>query len=121
MMHRLRTIERQLACQRAQVTVMPIAETFVDAWEHALDQTIALPDELDLIHAVVKAGVPVLVATPLLSYLDACRKYRGIPEPGRITLAIVHGYAETRFPPLDRCHCLANRPISPMLDQVSSP
>ena len=78
-MSRLRTMERQLACQRAQVIITPIAEDFAEAWEHAFDEDVRPPDAIDFFGAMAKAGVGTIVATPLVSYLDGCLSDRRIP------------------------------------------
>ncbi len=113
MTQRLRTLERLLVCQRAQVLVGPVADAFVDAWQYALDHGATPPDELDLVQAVAAQGVPVLALTPLVSYLDQCRRDRRVPDPGRIVQLLVHGFAESRLRFAHSCACLAHRPLAP--------
>ena len=112
-MSRLRTMERQLACQRAQVIITPIAEDFAEAWEQAFNENLRPPDAIDFFRVIAKAGVATIVATPLVSYLDGCLSDRRIPDPGRVVVAIVHGFSETRFPPRERCRCIAHRRLVP--------
>ena len=103
MRSRLRVLERALVCQRGQVIVGHIAEDFVEEWAEALDNDARLPDPIDLAQQVVKHGVPVLTVTPLTSYLTQCQRDNHIPDPERITQAIVHGFLEMRFK--QRCAC----------------
>ena len=107
----LRAIERQLVCQRMQVLAMPIAENFVETWEQALENGDRLPDELDLVQALAKEEVPLLTATPLFSYLNQCKRDRTTPDPGRMVLTIVHGFAEMRLSKNKHCRCPAKMPL----------
>ncbi len=113
MIQRLRTLERLLVCQRAQVLIGPIAEAFIDAWQQALDQDVDPPDELDLVQAVAAEGVPVLALSPLESYLDQCRRDRRVPHPGRIVQVLVHGFAESRLRFARTCACPDHLPLAP--------
>ena len=112
MTSRLRALERLLACQRAQVIVTPIAEDFVEAWEHAIYEDLPLPDTLDLLQAIVAARVLPLAAGAVANYVDYCRLDHDVPVLERIVEAIVHGFARSRLLPGRRCRCLIPRTIS---------
>ena len=96
MLTRLHPLERQLACQRAQIIVEPIAEAFAETWQQALDDDDPLPDELDLVRAAVAQGVPVLAPISVFSYLRQCEKDRRVLDIDRLIETIVHGFAEIR-------------------------
>lgn len=106
MMSRIRSLERQLACQRAQVIVSPIAEDFVEAWELSLEAGKPPADTLELIQVVVAKGIAVLAAGPLVTYLDRCRLDGEVPTPEYIVEAIVHGYALSKRVIQKPCRCL---------------
>ena len=134
----LRSLERQLVCQRQQVIITPIAEAFCEAWEQtaagesfdprAQDDPYqplpALPvrvaqttlADIDLLRAVTDAGALILAAGPIVAYLAECRRDNRIPDPRRIVLAIVHGFGETRVKTTGKtCRCIAKVPLVPLL------
>ena len=94
MRSRLRALERTLVYERAIVVVEPLADTFIDAWIDATDGFAPYPDELELIHAIVKRGIPILTMTPLTCYLEQCRVDGRIPNVNRVTETIVNGHHE---------------------------
>jgi hypothetical protein len=111
----LRTIERQIACQRAQVILTPIAEAFAQRWEVALASGTPIPTDLDILFESTSHGVAPLAPNPVLHYLGRCRRDNLAPDPQRIVLAIVHGYAETHITTTGKtCRCLARIPLVPL-------
>ena len=111
MIGRLRTLERALACQRAQVILAPIAESFADTWQQALADGAEPQDGLDLLRAVTTAGVRPLAPGPVISYLDHCRRGQDPPDPDRLVMALVHGFGASRFARNAHCRCLARCPL----------
>ena len=110
---RLKALERQLACLRAQAALYPVAEEFAGRWQDALDRGGPLPEILDLIEAVGQAAVPMLAVAPVDAYLKRCAKASHVPDPNRVVMAIVHGYAESRLIGLygETCTCPARQPL----------
>lgn len=108
----LRSMERQLVCQRLQVLAAPVAEAFAETWDRALISGEPLPDELDLARSLAKEEVPLLAATPLFSYLMQCRKDKRTPDPDRMVLTIVHGFGEMRYPLSKHCRCPAKMALA---------
>ncbi len=110
---RLRTHERYLACLRAQVVLGPIAEEFAEAWERALERGDPLPDVLGLVEDATRASVPVISLAPLDGYLRRCAQARRVPDPDRVVMFIVHGYAESRMMGMngETCGCPAREPL----------
>ncbi len=108
---RLKTLERRLACLRAQAALMPVAESFADCWQQALDQGGPPPDVLDLIEAAARVAVPVLAVAPVAAYLKRCAKMARVPDPQRIVMAVVHGYAEANLMGMngETCACPARQ------------
>jgi hypothetical protein len=103
MRHRLRALERALACQRAQVIAEPIVEQFIEEWAAALETGGNLPDPIALAQEIQSRRVPVLTFTPLTSYLAQCQRDHRIPDPQRLTHAIIHGYLEMHLKPTCAC------------------
>ena len=135
----LRSMERELACQRQQVIIEPIAEAFCDAWEQTAageifapryqpDPYQPLPEitvrvaqttlaDIDLLRAVTEAGALILAPGPVTHYLAQCRRDKRTPDPRRIVLAIVHGFGETRVTkPGKTCRCLAKVLLVPLIN-----
>ena len=114
---RLKTLERYLACLRAQAALGPVADDFTERWERALDQGWPLSDILEIVEAATRVSVPIIDLVPLNAYLKSCAKAGRVPDPLRVITAIVHGYAETRFIGLngETCTCPAReRLIKPL-------
>ncbi len=135
----LRSMERELACQRQQVIIEPIAEAFCEAWEitaagETFDPRVQadpyqpLPEltvrvaqttlaDIDLLRAVAEAGALVLATGPIMAYLAQCRRDHSTPDPRRVVLAIVHGFGETRVKkPGKTCRCLAKVVLVPLIN-----
>ena len=110
---RLKALERRLACLRAQVALYPVAENFAESWQQAQERGEALPDVLDLVEAAGRAAVPVLALAPVDAYLKRCAKMARVPDPQRMVMAIVHGYAESKLIGLygETCTCPAREPL----------
>ena len=96
-MSSLRSLERQLLCQRAQVRTASVASDYLDCWEVALSNGEPTPDPFDFLRAVARAGVPILRGNPVVSYLERCDDDQTLPEINRIVEAVVHGFAPTRI------------------------
>jgi hypothetical protein len=112
MTSRLRALERQLACQRAQLTIEPLAESFADAWRQALGEGTTPPDGLDFIAAVTDVGVLALAPNPVITYLEQCATKKRTPDPAYLIMATVHGLAARRFAEDARCRCPAHAPLA---------
>lgn len=110
---RLKALERRLACLRAQAALYPVAENFAGCWQDALERGGPLPDVLDLVEAAAGVSVPVLAVAPVNAYLKRCAKMARVPDPQRMVIAIVHGYAESRLIGLygETCTCPARQPL----------
>ncbi len=110
---RLKTLERYLACLRAQAALLPVAENFADRWQQALDQEEPLPEVFDLIEAAIRVSAPVLAFAPIDAYLKQCARNRRTPDPTRVITAIVHGYAEANLMGLqgETCACPMREPL----------
>ncbi len=108
---RLKTLERQLACLRAQAALGPVADDFAARWERAFEQSRPLPDVLDLVEAAVRIRVPIIDITSLDAYLRQCARAGRVPDSGRLVMAVVHGYAEARFIGMngEACACPARQ------------
>ena len=104
---RLKSLERRLACLRAQAALYPVAENFAACWQQALEQDGPLPDVLDLVEAANRVAVPVLALAPVDAYLKRCARMGRVPDPQRVVTAIVHGYAEAKLIGLygETCSC----------------
>ena len=112
MNQRLRALERLLVCQRDQVLLAPLVESFVDAWQQALAQAIEPPKGIDLLRRAAVLGVRPLAATPVVAHVDECQREGTIPDPQRLIEAIVHGFSEMHLAGAQPCHCIAKRPLS---------
>lgn len=110
---RLKALERRLACLRAQAVLYPVAEEFAGRWYDAFDRGEPPPDTFDLIEAAGRVAVPVLTVAPVDAYLKRCAKAAHVPDPNRVVMAIVHGYAEARLIGLygETCTCPARQPL----------
>ena len=64
----------------------------------------------DLTAAAEAQGVPVLTDIPLFSYLNQCAYEYSVPDPRRIIVCIVRGYAEENFR-MGLCSCPARKPL----------
>ena len=92
----LRSLERKLACQLAQVKLQPLAEDFVDRWMDANDLGQPHPDMLDLVEAAAEQEIPLLTINVLDQYFRRCERKQEIPDETRLIEAIVHGFAQVR-------------------------
>lgn len=121
---RLKTLERYLACLRAQAALYPVAEDFADDWQYALEHGESLPDVLDLVEAAGRVAVPVLAVAPVDAYLKRCARAGSVPDPSRVVMAVVHGYAESKLLGLngETCTCpLRERLIKPLRPRGDAP
>ena len=110
MKNTIRSLERYLACQIAQVALKPSAEDYVERWKRAHEQREFFPPINEIAGAVEAARAPVLTNTPLHNYLDQCIDDDRIPDPDRIVMAIVHGYAQENLMNHDKtCRCPARK------------
>lgn len=110
---RLRSLERYVACLRAQAALYPVAEDFAERWELAFEQGTPLPDTLEIVEAATRALVPILALEPLDGYLRRCAQARRVPDVQRIVMTVAHGYAESRFIGMndETCWCPAREPL----------
>ena len=115
MTYSLKSADNVLFCLASQITLGPIVHDYIESWKQciALGKPFIDPEELAAIAEA--AGVPVLTDVPLYAYLDQCIDDRRIPDPDRIIMAIVHGYAEESFN-TGSCPCPARKPLIPLLD-----
>ena len=97
MKNTLRSLERLLACQIAQIALKPIAEDYVERWKRRREQFMTYPDLDEIIEAARAARIPVLANGPLIDYIYQCGDDDRAPDPDRIVMAVVHGYAEDNF------------------------
>ena len=104
-------LERYLVCQLAQVTLFPIVEDYVDRWRDAMESGNPLPDVLDIVEAAAAEDVPILTIASVDPYLRGCARNARVPDPARVVTAIVHGFAEVRFPGRTVCGCPARQSL----------
>ena len=109
----LRSMERELACQRQQVIIEPIAEAFCDAREQTAAGEIFDPRyQPDPYQPLPE--ITVRVAQTTLADIDLLR---AVTEAGALILAIVDGFGETRVTkPGKTCRCLAKVPLVPLIN-----
>ena len=119
MNYALRSVENALFCLAAQISLEPIANDYVEAWEECIALGRAFPSPEELVAAAEAVGVPVVTDVPLYAYLDQCVDDRRIPDPRRIVECIVHGYAELRYN-TGRCPCPARRTLAPKFNPKPS-
>ena len=96
MQTQIRSLERQLACQLAQVKLEPLVEDFVDRWMDANELGQPRPDMLELVQAAAEQEIPLLTINVLDQYLRRCERKNEIPDETRLIEAIVHGFAQVR-------------------------
>lgn len=106
----LDAIENAMTCLVAQVALEPIANGYVESWKHCMERGLPFNPIEDLTAAAEAHGVPVLTDIPLFSYLDQCAYEYSVPDPRRIIVCIVHGYAEENFK-MGLCSCPARKPL----------
>ena len=111
MTNAITALERYLVCQLAQVILFPIVEDYVDRWRDAMESGNPLPDVLDIVEAAAEKDVPILTIASVDPYLRHCAKTSRVPDPARVVTAIVHGYAEVRFPGRTVCGCPARQSL----------
>ena len=104
-------VERYLVCQLAQVNLFPIVEDYVDRWREAMENGDPVPDVLEIVAAATAQDVPILTIASVDPYLRHCAKTKRIPDPARVVTAIVHGFAEVRFPGRKVCGCPARQSL----------
>ena len=110
MRNTLRSLERYLACQVAQVQLRPIAEDYVERWKLAQQQGRPLPDLDEIITAAAAVRVPTLNDGPLIDYIYQCADDYSVPDPDRIIQAIAHGYPQDNLMNHDKtCRCPARK------------
>ena len=106
----LRSIERYLICQVAQVALLPIAEDYVERWKRALRRREPLPDVTDIFSAAAAVRIPTLAPGPLVRYIGRCGVNDAVPDPGSIVKAFLHGRAAND---LTTKTCRCPRPRAP--------
>ncbi len=104
-------LERYLVCQLAQVTLVPIVQDYVDRWREAMESGGPLPDMLEIVEAAAERDVPILTLASVDPYLRGCARGARVPDPARVVTAIVHGFAEVRFPGRKVCGCPARQSL----------
>ena len=110
MSNTLRSLERYLACQVAQVALLPIAEDYVERWKLAQEQRRPLPDLDEIIEAAAAARIPILANGPLIDYVYQCGDDDSVPDPYRIIQTVVHGPTEERLMDYGKtCRCPARK------------
>ena len=108
----LRSLERYLACQVAQIALRPIAEDYVERWKLSLQQGRPLPDLDEIIEAAAAVRVPTLSDGPLIDYIYQCADDNRIPDSNRIAQAVVHSYPENNLMSYGKtCRCPAQKPL----------
>lgn len=114
MKHRLRALERLLACQRAQFILAPLADRFVDAWRQAVADGVLPPEVHALVAAAAAEGVALPYAPTLFRYLTRCEDAGRVPARNRIIHSFLHGVGEQRNPFASHpCACLARADLMP--------
>ena len=76
----LRTLERRLVHERAQITVTQVVDRFLHDWDHALSEDIAPPDSLGFFKALTDAGFYLPTSPGAQGYLDRCRSEATLPD-----------------------------------------
>ncbi len=108
----LRSLERYLVCQVAQIALRPIAKDYVERWKLAREQRQAFPDLNEIIEAAAAVRVPTLSDGPLIDYIYQCADDNRIPNPDRIVKAVVHSYPEDNLMSYGKtCRCPARAPL----------
>ena len=103
-------LARYHACLRAQIDLMPAAETYVEQWEKAMEKREMLPPYEDYFRdAAYAVRVPILDDGPFSGYLEGCADDWRLPDPARIVQAIVHAHAEQHLIFDKRCGCPARQ------------
>ena len=92
MFARLRALERKLVRERTELAITEQADKLAGEWTDALDCDRPVPDALDFVHRIVRAGYRLTTFSSAIGYLDRCLGNRSPPEswrPGPETLALV--------------------------------
>lgn len=80
----LRSLERRLVRERAELAVSEVADRFLLRWDHALTGGSSPPDPLVLFKALVDAGFYWPTTHGALRYLDHCQHRDSLPDRHRL-------------------------------------
>lgn len=103
-------LENSLACLIAQAALEPIVDDYVERWRRRMLRRAPLASPSELIADAEAEGIPILTSGPLLDYLCQCADDYRLPDPKRIIMSIVHGFAEENFV-FGTCPCPARKPL----------
>ena len=103
-------LENSLACLIAQAALEPIVNDYVERWRRCMERRAPVTTPNELIADAEAEGVPILTTGPLWSYLYQCADDYRLPDPERIIMSIVHGFAEDNFV-FGTCPCPARKPL----------
>ncbi len=82
MFARLRALEKKLVRARAELAVTREAEKLAEEWSDAFDNDRPVPDPLDFVQSVVRAGFRLSTFARAIGYLGRCLGTRFVPDPG---------------------------------------
>ena len=87
----LRSLERRLVRERAEIAVSEVVDRFLLRWDHALTGGSSPPDPLVLFKALVEAGFYWPTTHGALQYLDQCRHVASLPDRHRLLWILLPG------------------------------
>jgi len=89
---RLRSLERKLVLERAEVQVEALVGQLVQKWEWYVNEGWPHPDPMDFIHQLFDAGFYLRSNVKAISYLEKCKWEDEIPEQRRLCQILLPWY-----------------------------
>ena len=80
MTNRLRSLERRLVRERAEIGVAEVVNRLLRSWDEALDQGSSPPEPLAFFKALADAGFYLPTRHRALQYLDQCLQAASLPD-----------------------------------------
>ncbi len=89
---RLRSLERKLVLERAEVQVEALVIQLVQKWEWYAYEARPLPDPMEFIDQLFDAGFYLRSNLKAISYLEECKRDGKVPEERRLCQILLPWY-----------------------------
>jgi len=89
---RLRSLERKLVLERAEVQVEGLVSQLVQKWDWYAYKEWPLPDSMEFIDQLFDAGFYFRANLKAVSYLEECKRNGKVPEERRLCQILLPWY-----------------------------
>ena len=89
---RLRSLERKLVLERAEIQVAALVSQLVQKWDWYANEGRPLPDSMEFINQLFNAGFYLKSNLKAISYLEECQRDENVPEERRLCRILLPWY-----------------------------